>query len=92
MALGVHGQGRQQGRDTGYEVVDVVIRSHSTEPRADIIATVTFDILPIYISNNWSVLSMYANEGHNWWREYATFDAVYEGDEVILREDFSYGT
>ena len=75
-----------------YYMGDVSIRSHSTEPDADIIAWVHFSIKPISIPNDWAAWPGEIKENDPWWHLYQTFGVVRKGDTFRLSLLIGWGT
>lgn len=75
-----------------YYMGEVSIRSHSTEPDADIIAWVHFSIKPVYIPNSWAAYPGEINENDPWWHLYQTFGVVRKGDTFWLSLLIGWGT
>lgn len=75
-----------------YYMGEVSIRSHSTEPDADIIAWVHFSIKPVNIPNDWAAYPGERKANDPWWHLFQTFGVVRKGDTFWLSLLIGWGT
>lgn len=83
------------GRDAiqEYKIDKIIIRNHPADADSEVIASVLFAVQPVGYSSNWASLSGQAiTEADPWWHEGVTFDFLQDGEYLIMKPLFGYGT
>jgi hypothetical protein len=78
-----------------YKVKEVSIQNPPADVGSGMIAIVTFAIQPVGVPNNWASLPSEnggISEDDPWWHLGATFKIILDGENLILRTAFGWGT